>query len=59
MPEEVTKMGSHPASGRYKYRGLVLQDGGWAWGLQPYPVKRKLLKGLQEIQPDFAEEAKA
>jgi hypothetical protein len=26
------KMGSHPASGGYKYRGLVLRDGGWAWG---------------------------
>jgi hypothetical protein len=23
---------SHPASGGYKYRGLVLQGGGWAWG---------------------------
>jgi hypothetical protein len=51
-------MGSHPASGEYKYRGLVLRDGGWAWGLQPYPVK-KFLKSLQEIQPDFVEEAKA
>jgi hypothetical protein len=29
---EATKMGSHPASGGYKYRGLVLRDGGWAWG---------------------------
>jgi hypothetical protein len=25
---------------RYKYRDLVLQDGGWAWGEQPYPVKK-------------------
>jgi hypothetical protein len=52
-------MGSHPASGGYKYRGLVLRDGGWAWGYKPYPVKRKLLRSLQEIQPDFVEEAKA
>jgi len=29
---EATKMGSHLASGGYKYRGLVLRDGGWAWG---------------------------
>jgi hypothetical protein len=29
---EATEMGSYPASGGYKYRGLVLQDGGWAWG---------------------------
>jgi hypothetical protein len=28
----VIKMGSHPASGGYKYRGLVLRDGGWVWG---------------------------
>jgi hypothetical protein len=28
---EATKMGSHPSEG-YKYRGLVLRDGGWAWG---------------------------
>jgi hypothetical protein len=26
---------------------------------KPYPVKRKLLRSLQEIQPDFVEEAKA
>jgi len=32
MPQEVTKMGSNPASGGYKYRGLVLRDGGLAWG---------------------------
>jgi hypothetical protein len=37
-------MGSHPASGGYKYRGLVLWDGGWAWGTQPYPVKKKIVK---------------
>jgi hypothetical protein len=43
-------MGSHPASGGYKYRGLVLWDGGWAWGTQPYPVKRKLLRSLQKSQ---------
>jgi hypothetical protein len=53
-------MGSHPASGGYKYRGLILRDGVWAWGEQPYPVKkRKLLRSLQEIQPDFLEKAKA
>jgi hypothetical protein len=52
-------MGSHPASEGYKYRDLVLRGGGWAWSEQPYPVKRKLLRGLQEIQPDFVEEAKA
>jgi hypothetical protein len=52
-------MGSHPASGGYKYRGLVLRDGGWAWGLQPYPVKKKIVEKLQEIQPFFLEEAKA
>jgi hypothetical protein len=28
-------------------------------GLKTYPVKRKLLRSLQEIQPDFVEEAKA
>jgi hypothetical protein len=28
-------------------------------GLKPYPVKRKLLRSLQEIQPDFVEETKA
>jgi hypothetical protein len=49
----------HSVSGEYKYRGLVLRDGGWAWGLQPYPVKREVLRNLQEIQPDFVEEAKA
>jgi hypothetical protein len=27
-----TKLGSHPASGGYKYRVLVLRDGDWAWG---------------------------
>jgi hypothetical protein len=37
-------MGSHPASGGYKYRGLVLRDGGWACGLQPYPVKKKIVE---------------
>jgi hypothetical protein len=37
-------MGSHPASGGYKYRGLVLRDGGWAWGSQPYPVKKKIVE---------------
>jgi len=25
-------MGNHPASGGYKYRGLVLWDGGGVWG---------------------------
>jgi len=25
-------IGSHPASGGYKYRDLVLRDGVWAWG---------------------------
>jgi hypothetical protein len=52
-------MGSHPASGEYKYRGLVLRGGYLVWGYQPYPVKRKLLRNLQEIIPDFVEEAKA
>jgi hypothetical protein len=33
-----------PASGGYKYRGLVLRVGGWAWGKQPYPVKRKIVE---------------
>jgi hypothetical protein len=28
-------------------------------GVKTYPVKRKLLSSLQEIQPDFVEEAKA
>jgi hypothetical protein len=37
-------MGSHPASGGYKYRGLVLRDGGWAWVYQPYPVKKKIVE---------------
>jgi hypothetical protein len=52
-------MGSHPASGGYKYRDLGLRDGGWAWGYQPYPVKKKIFRSLQEIQPDFEEETKA
>jgi hypothetical protein len=33
-------MGSHPASGGYKYRGLVLRDGGWAWGNNPTSKKK-------------------
>jgi hypothetical protein len=33
-------MGSHPASGGYKYRGLVLRDGGWAWGYTTLPCKK-------------------
>jgi hypothetical protein len=37
-------MGSYPASGGYKYRGLVLWDGGWAWGQQPYLVKKKIVE---------------
>jgi hypothetical protein len=37
-------MGRHTSSGEYKYRGLVLRDGGWAWGEQPYPVKKKIVK---------------
>jgi hypothetical protein len=37
-------MGSHHASGRYKYRGLLLWDGGWAWGQQTYPVKKKIVE---------------
>jgi hypothetical protein len=52
-------MGSHPACGGHKYRGLVLRDGGWALDYQSYPVKRKLLRRLQESQPDFLEEAEA
>jgi hypothetical protein len=28
-------MGGHPASGGYKYRGMVLRDGGWGWGYKP------------------------
>jgi hypothetical protein len=56
--KEATKMGSHPASGGYKYRGLVLRDGGLGLGLTTLPWK-KLLRSLQEIQPDFEEEAKA
>jgi hypothetical protein len=53
-------MGSHPASGGYKYRGLVLRDGGFGMGLTTLPCKKiKLLRSLQEIQPDFEEEARA
>jgi hypothetical protein len=53
-------MGSHPASGGYKYRGLVLWDGGVGVGLTTLPCKkRKLLRSLQEVQPDFEEDAKA
>jgi hypothetical protein len=37
-------MGSHLASGGYKYRSLVLRDGGWAWGSQSYPVKQKIVE---------------
>jgi hypothetical protein len=36
-------MGSHPTSGGYKYRGLLLWDGGCAWG-QPYSVKKKIVE---------------
>jgi hypothetical protein len=28
-------------------------------GLKPYSVKKKMLRSLQEIQPDFEKEAKA
>jgi hypothetical protein len=37
-------MRSHSASGGYKYRGLVLREGGWAWGLEPYAVKKKIVE---------------
>jgi hypothetical protein len=37
-------MGSHPASGGYKYRDLILRDGGWVWGYQTYPVKKKIVE---------------
>jgi hypothetical protein len=37
-------MGSHPASGGYKYRGLVLRDGGWAWGYNTTLEKKKIVK---------------
>jgi hypothetical protein len=52
-------MGSHPASEGYKYRDLVLRDGGWRWGYQPYPVKKRIVEKPPRIQPDFVEEAKA
>jgi hypothetical protein len=51
-------MGSHPASGGYKYRSLVLRDGVWRKANNPTMYKRKLLRSLQEILPDFEEEAK-
>jgi hypothetical protein len=37
-------MCSHPASGGYRYRGLVFRDGVWAPGYQPYPVKKKIVQ---------------
>jgi hypothetical protein len=37
-------MGSHPASGGYKYRGPVLRDGGWAWGYNPTLQKKKIVE---------------
>jgi hypothetical protein len=37
-------MDSHSASGGYKYRGLVLRDEGWAWGQQPYAVKKEIVE---------------
>jgi hypothetical protein len=37
-------MGSHPASGRYKYRGLALQDGGLGVGLTTLPCKKKIVE---------------
>jgi hypothetical protein len=37
-------MGSHPASGGYKYRGLVLRDGGLAWGLTTVRCKKKIVE---------------
>jgi hypothetical protein len=38
-------MGSHPASRGYKYRGLVLRDGGWTWS-QGKKERRKKLSQL-------------
>jgi hypothetical protein len=35
-------MGSHSASGGYKYRGLVLRDGGFGVGLTTLPRKKKI-----------------
>jgi hypothetical protein len=46
-------VGSHPASGGYKYTGLVLLDGGWTWGSQPYPVKTKIVEKPPRISAGF------
>jgi hypothetical protein len=37
-------MGSHPAAGGYKYRGLDLRDGGLAWGYTTLPCKKKIVE---------------
>jgi hypothetical protein len=46
-------MGSNPAPGGYKYRDLVLRDGGWAWGSQPYPVKKKIVEKPPRNSAEF------
>jgi hypothetical protein len=45
-------MGSHPTSGGYKYRGLVLR------GLTTLPCKKENVEKPPRNQPDFVEEAK-
>jgi hypothetical protein len=37
-------MGSHPASGGYKYKGLVLRDGGLGVGLTTLPCKKEIVE---------------
>jgi hypothetical protein len=39
-----------PCLRQYKYRGLVLKVGGWAWGWQPHPVKRFVESLLEETK---------
>jgi hypothetical protein len=46
-------MDSHPASGGYKYRGLVHREGGWAWDYKPYPVKKKIVEKLPRNSAGF------
>jgi hypothetical protein len=29
-----------------KQQGLILQLGGWAWGLQPFTIKKEFVKDI-------------
>jgi hypothetical protein len=46
-------MGSHPASGGYKYRGLVLRGWGLGVGLQSYLAKKNIIEKLPRNSAGF------